>query len=93
MAGAAIGTVGVAGKRRDASRVFQQVRERQRVFLVRAAAAIAAHGDREFAAGEDRDALALRAGLKRQPGVIGGNIAGLAFEVGAEIDRLVTGLK
>ena len=66
--------------------------QRQRIFLVGAAAPVAAHGHGEFAAGQDRNALARGARLQRESRVIGGDAAGLAFEVGAEIDDLVAGV-
>ena len=91
-AGAAIGAVGIRRQRRDAGRILQQVRQRQRIFLVRAAAAIAAHGHGQFAAGQDRRALALAPRLQRQPRMVGGDVARLAFEIGAEIDDLVSGI-
>ena len=51
---AAVGAVGVGGERRDAVRPGQCDRERQRVFLVRPAAALAADRDGQFAARQDR---------------------------------------
>ena len=62
-AGAAVGAVGIGGQRRNAGRVLEQAGQRQRIFLVGAAAAVAAHGHGEFAAGQDRHALALGARL------------------------------
>src|SRR5438309_11457322 len=53
---------------------------------------MAAHGDREFAARQDRDALALGAGLERKAGMLGGDVAGFAFEIGAEVNDLVAGV-
>ncbi len=59
-AGAAVGAVGIAGQRRNARGVLEQAGQRQRIFLVGAAAPVAAHGHGEFAAREDRDAACLR---------------------------------
>ena len=87
-----IGAVGVAGERGDTCRVLQEIGQRQRIFLVGAAAAIAAHGDGELATREDRDAPALGAGLEREPRMIGRDLARFAFEIGAEIDDLEAGL-
>src|ERR1700722_6959997 len=53
---------------------------------------MAAHGDGEFAAGQDRYALPLRARFKRQLRVIGGDVARLALEIGAELDDPVAGV-
>ena len=50
---AAVGAVGVGGERRDAGGAVERDGQRQRVFLVRAAAALAAERDRELAAGQD----------------------------------------
>ena len=85
---AAIGAVGIGGEYRDTVESLQQAGQRQRVLLVRAAAAVAAHGDGEFAAGEDRQlrlpSRAPRASLRMR----GRDLARLAFEFGAEIDDL-----
>ena len=56
---AAVGAVGVGGERRDARRAVERDGQRQRVFLVRPAAALAADGDGQFAAGQDHGAAAL----------------------------------
>ena len=69
---------------------FEQAGQRQRIFLVRAAASVAAHGNGEFAAGQDRNPLALGARLQRKLRVIGSDVARFAFEIGAEIDDRVT---
>ena len=81
-AGAAVGAVGVGGERRDAGSAGERDRQRQRVFLVRAAAALAADGDGQFAAGQDHRALALRAQLARELGMRGRDLARLAFDAG-----------
>jgi len=57
-----------------------------------AAAAVAFHGDGEFAAGQDREAPALGAGLQRHLGMAGRNRARFTFEIGAEIDHLIASL-
>ena len=72
--------------------VSEKAGQRQRIFLVGAATAVAAHGDGEFAARQDRHALALRARLQRELRVIGSHGSGLAFKVGAEIDDGVAGV-
>ena len=66
--------------------------ERQRIFLVRAAAALAADRHGQFAAGQDHGAAALRACSSRASArVLGRDLARLAFEPVAEQDALVAG--
>src|ERR1700676_3720741 len=55
LAPAAVGSVGVGGKRRDALGAIEVKGQRQRVFLIGAAAAAALERHRQFAAGEDDD--------------------------------------
>src|SRR5215207_4916841 len=52
-AGAAVGAVGVGGERRYARPAAERDGERQRIFLVRPAAALASDRDGELAAGDD----------------------------------------
>ena len=64
----------------------------QRIFLVGSAATVAAHGHRQFTARQDRDLPAFGARLQGEPRVVGRDVAGLAFQVGAEIDDRIAGL-
>ena len=66
--------------------------QRQRIFLVGAALAAAAERDGEFAAREDRDTAALGGIVAGQPGMFGGDLAGLALQPVAEHDAIVAGL-
>src|SRR5438093_902079 len=79
-AGAAVGAVGVAGERRNSPRAGERARERQRIFLVRSAAAVSAQRDGELAARQDDGAAARRLRLAREPRVGGGDLARLAFK-------------
>ena len=56
--------------RGDALGAAERDGERQRIFLIRAAAALAAQRDGEFAAGEDRDAPALCGEVAGEPGMV-----------------------
>src|SRR3954471_5880356 len=88
---AAVGAIGVGGERRNALRAVEFDRERQRVFLVRPATALAANRDGEFATGEDDGAAAGGVEFARFCGVRGRDRARLAFDIGAQEDALVTG--
>ena len=65
--------------------------ERQSVFLVGPAAALAAQRDRQLAAGEDRHPAALGAEIAGQPGVFRRDLPRLALEAVAEHDAFVAG--
>src|SRR5260370_7672817 len=88
---AAVGAVGICRQRGNAGRVLEMAGQRQRIFLVGAATPVAADGHREFAAGQDRNALARGARLQRESGMIGADAAGLALEIAAEVDALLAG--
>ena len=66
---AAIGAVGVGGKRGNRRHAGKFDRQRQSIFLVRPAAALAADGDGQFAARKDHRALSLRAQIARELGM------------------------
>src|ERR1043166_2775013 len=89
--GAAGGPVGVAGKRRDALRAVERQRQRERVFLVGAAAAVAADRDGQFAAGKKHGAPVRRGEFAALLRVRGGTLARLALEPVAEKDAFVAG--
>src|ERR1043165_4674923 len=57
-AGPAVGAVGVGGERRNAARARKRDRQRERVFLVRPAAALAVDRDGQLAARQDDGAAA-----------------------------------
>ncbi len=77
-----------AANRRHAG---QAHRQRQGVFLVGPAAALAADGDRQFAARQDHRARALRAQLARELGVRRRHLARLAFDAIAQRNAFVAG--
>src|SRR4051812_12435660 len=81
---AAVRAVGVGGERRNALRAGEFDRERERIFLVRPAAALTANGDRELAARENHGAAAGGLDFARFCGVRGRDRARLAFDIRAE---------
>src|SRR5262245_25970922 len=83
-AAAAVGAVGIAGNSRDPWRGPERLGERQSVFLVRAAASLAAQGYGEFAAGHNDPAPPLRLQVLRKPRLVRRNLAGFAFDPVAE---------
>ena len=90
-AAAAVGAVGIGGQRRDAGGAVEVDGERQRIFLVGPAAALAAQRDGEFAAGKDHRPAALRAQVAGQPGVLRRDLPRLALQAVAEHDAFVAG--
>src|ERR1051326_1289886 len=90
-AAAAVGAVCVAGERRDARRAGQRTGKRQRIFLVRSAAALPAQRHGELAARQDDGAPARRLDLACEPRMRGRDAARLALDPVAEEDRLETG--
>ncbi len=66
--------------------------ERQRIFLVRAAAALAPQRDGEFAARKDGDAPALGGVVAGEPGMFGGDLARFALQAVAEHHAFVAGV-
>src|ERR1043165_5304768 len=88
---AAVGAVGVAGKRRDALCAGEFDRQREGIFLVRPAAARAPDRHRELAAREDDAAAAGSLELARFCGVRDRNRACLAFDIRPEQDAVVAG--
>ena len=65
--------------------------ERQVIFLVRSAAAVAAQRHRELASGEDGHPAALGAHVAGEPGVFGRDIPRLALQAVAENHAFVAG--
>src|SRR5262245_23511871 len=91
-AAAPVGAVRVGGERRDAWGAIERDGERQRVFLVRATAALAFDGDGELAARQQHYLAAL--GLQRTYAfpMLGCDGARLALDPVAQHDALVTSL-
>ncbi len=89
-----VDAVGVAGERVDARVAAERQRQRQQEFDVAPAAALAAHGDRRLAAGQQHaggaERLAALRRLQRDAGQHLADIARLAFERIAEDVRGVT---
>ncbi len=79
-AGAAVGAVGVAGEGGKSRHAGKRDRQRQGIFLVGPAAALAADGDGQFAAREDDGAPPLRAERVRHGGMLGRHAARLALD-------------
>ena len=91
LAAAAVGAVGIGGKAGEPRRAAEMDGERQCIFLVRAALALAAQRHGQFAAGEDDGAAALGAHRQRQPGVLGRDLARLALQAAAKHDAFIAG--
>ena len=66
--------------------------QRQRIFLIRPAAALATNGHGQFAARDDDRALALCAQPARHRGVCECDLARLALDIGAERDAFISGV-
>ena len=77
------------GQRRHPRGPGQRHRQGERIFLVGAAAALAAQRHGQLAARQDHGATSLGLEVARHPCVGGGDVARLAFDLGAEQDRLV----
>lgn len=77
--GRAVDAVGVAGQRVDTGRAVKRDGEREAIFGVGPADAVAASGDGKFAAREQKDGF-VALYLARKGGMFGGDVAGLAFE-------------
>ncbi len=80
----AIGPVAVRGERGNAGSAGKMHGKRQRVFLVRAAAAAPAQGHGQFTAGKDGGAPALRAQFEGEARMLGGDLARFALQAVAE---------
>ena len=90
-AAAAVGSIGIGGQRRNAGGAVEVDGKRESVFLVGPAAALAAQGDRQLAAGKDDDAAALGAQVAGQTGVFRRHVPRLALQAVAEHDAFVAG--
>src|SRR6516165_9329551 len=89
---AAVGSIGIGGQPGNAFRSGQVNGERQRILLVRAAAATAFERYGQFAARKDRNAPASRRMVPGQPGMFGGDLARLPLQPVTEHEAVVAGL-
>ena len=89
-AAAAVGAVGVGRKAAHARGAAKVDGERQCIFLVGSALAVAAQGHGQLAAGEDHSAAAFGAQRQRALRVFGRHLARLALQAAAEHDAFIT---
>ena len=89
--GSAVGSVGIGSKRGDPGAIAEGREERQQVFLVRSAAALAVHRNGELTARQDHGAPALRLDVARKFCMAGRHQARFAFEIGTQSDALAAG--
>jgi len=86
---AAVGAVGIAGKRRDAGRAVEGKRQPQRVLLVGTSATFPVQRDGQLPAGQDDGAASPRVKVARAPRVGDRDVARLAFDAVAEEDAFI----